>query len=101
MPVFDGRESSSSELLEGLDEDRGSFAATDTRGAHGVPAAASTELQRCREHESCPGHPDWVAEGYRSSIYVQLCMGNLDFFCHNHRYDGEGFVDLEEIDVGH
>jgi len=77
------------------------FAAADAqRGDASTHAAASERVQKCDEQSSARS-ADGVTQCTRASIEVQPVARNAESVGSSHCHDGERFIDLEGVDVGH
>src|SRR5262249_44746532 len=85
--------------VEQFDGESDGFAASDAETRDSAPAACA--LERVQECDEYPGSAasDRMPEGNGSAVDIDFVGRNAELAFGDHRHDGEGLVDLEEVDL--
>src|SRR5581483_8802940 len=87
-------------LDRAFDRDRRRFAAADAEGGDAPLLPISLQCMQQGHDDPCAGRADRMAERAGAAMHVELLARNVEIARRRHRHHREGFVDLEEIDVG-
>src|SRR6185295_14444158 len=96
-----GRWAARVSLSDDLEQPRGAHAAADAHGDHHVLRAAAPALDQRVAGEARARHAVGMAERDRAAVHVQLVVRDADAVAAIDHLDGEGLVQLPEVDVLH
>ena len=82
-----------------LHGDGGGFAAADAEGGDAASQILRFERMQQRDDQAGAGGADGMAERAGAAIDVELLARDAEIALRRHRHHGEGFVDLEQIDI--
>src|SRR3989441_11836742 len=86
-------------LSRPLDDRRKAHAEPDAQAREAVAEILSLHLMQPRRDQPGAAHPEWMAEGDRAAVHVQLGVVEADCVAGGDWDGRKGLVDLPDVDV--
>ena len=86
-------------MNDALDGDGGGFTAADAEGGDAAFQVLRFQRMQQRHDQAGSGRADGVSKRAGAAVDVELVAGNAEIALRRHCHHGEGFVDLEQIDI--